>query len=337
MKKSNILYIGNDFAKTSKYNSSMEVLSQLLISEGFVVYKTSKKSNKLARLFDMCKTIIIKRKVDYILIDTFSTLNFYYVLITSQLARIFKIKYILILRGGNLPYRINYSKTISNFIFKNSYKNVAPSNYLKIAFEKRNYKTIFIPNILDIDKYSFKNRKIIRPKILWVRAFRNLYNPTLAIEVLKLVKEQFPEASLCMVGPKHDNSFQDSIKLAEKYQLENSVEFTGILQKEEWHKKAKEFEIFIKTTNFDNTPVSVMEAMALGLVIISTNAGGMPYLIDNGINGILVDKENAEQMANQIFKVLKQQNIKLTVNAREKAETFGWNVVKNQWTELLNN
>ena len=80
MKKSNILYIGNDFAKTSKYNSSMEVLSQLLISEGFVVYKTSKKSNKLARLFDMCKTIIIKRKVDYILIDTFSTLNFYYVL-----------------------------------------------------------------------------------------------------------------------------------------------------------------------------------------------------------------------------------------------------------------
>ena len=336
MERNRILYIGNNLTKRTKYSTTMDTLSNLLENENYIVIKSSSKVNKIFRFIDMCFSVIkYRNKIDYILIDTFSTLNFYYALFTSQIARVFKIKYIPILHGGNLPYRLDKSKGISNLIFNNSYKNVAPSNYLKEAFEKRGYHTIFIPNILEIDKYKFKERKKLQPKLFWVRAFKHLYNPTLAVEVLSLLKKYFQNATLCMVGPQTDKSFEETKSLVKKYNLENSVEFTGVLKKEDWHKKSEEFDIFINTTNFDNTPLSVMEAMALGLPIISTNVGGMPFLIEHNVDGLLVDKENPEQMAKAILNLIEENNQEIRKNARLKAESFGWNVVKEKWNSIL--
>jgi len=333
--KIKVLYIGNNLVKKTKYNTSMEVLSRLLTKENISIIKSSNKTNKLFRILAMCFSVIKNRKVAYLLIDTFSTSNFYFALATSQIARILKIKYIPILRGGNLPHRLDTSKDLSKLVFKNSYKNIAPSNYLKTEFEKRGYKTDFIPNILEIENYQFKERNPLQPKILWVRAFKYLYNPMMAIEVLKIVKEKYSKVTLCMVGPQTDDSFIATKQLVKKYGLEQSVEFTGVLPKEEWHQKSKEFDVFINTTNFDNTPVSVMEAMALGLPVVSTNVGGMPYLLENNVDGILVDKENPQQMAAAIIKMVEENNPLLAKNARKKAESFGWNVVREKWLAIL--
>jgi glycosyltransferase involved in cell wall biosynthesis len=334
----NILYIGNNLTSKTKYATTIDTLSSLLNLEGYTVLKTSSKLNKLARLADMCLTLIkSRRKIEYVFIDTFSTSNFYFALLTSQLARIFKIRYIPILHGGNLPFRLDKSNFLSKLIFINSYVNVAPSNYLKNEFEKRGFNTIFIPNTLEIEKYKYQDRENMLPKILWVRAFKHLYNPLMAIKVLAKVKEEFEEAELCMIGPVLDVSFNETKALANKLNLNNSIQFTGVLSKEEWHKKAKEYALFINTTNVDNTPVSVMEAMALGLTIVSTNAGGMPYLIEDNYDGVLVDKNDHIMMANSIIKILKENNRELSKKARIKAESFGWDVVKNQWKSLLNN
>ncbi len=314
----------------------METLSILLFNEGFRVNKSSNKNNKIVRLFDMCLSVIKKRnKVDYILIDTFSTSNFYYAFIVSQLARLFKVKYIPILHGGDLPKRIEKSKRMSNLIFNFSYKNIAPSNYLKSEFERKGYATSFIPNVLELEKYDFKKRSSLSPKILWVRAFRHLYNPKLAIEVLVLLKKHYPKATLCMVGPVKDDSFKVVQELVIKHKLEDSVEFTGVLSKEKWHSKSKDFDVFINTTNFDNTPVSVMEAMALGLTIVSTNAGGLPYLIDDNIDGVLVEKNKPEQMANAICKLIRENNLKLSQSAGKKVASFDWEVVREKWFSIL--
>lgn len=334
--KKRILYIGNNLTKKTKYNSTMAVLSSLLKEEGFKVIVSSDKLNKVFRFLDMFFTTIKHRKqVDYLLIDTFSTVNFYYALIISQLARILKLKYIPILHGGNLPQRISKNTFFSNLIFKNSYKNIAPSNYLKYEFEKRGYITTFIPNILEVESYTYKERKEIAPKLLWVRAFKEIYNPTLAIKVLKLLKKEYPKANLCMIGPFVDASYSKTVTLIKEYNLEESVEFTDVLLKEDWHKKSENYDIFINTTNFDNTPISVMEAMALGLPVVSTNVGGMPYLIENKIDGLLVNKNNPIEMTDAIIAVLKGKYPVLTLKAREKVETFNWNTVKNNWFKIL--
>lgn len=314
----------------------MATFSINIEKDGVEVIKYSSKSNQLLRLLHMCWGVIkYAKSCEYILIDTFSSSAFYYAFATSQLARVLNKKYIPILRGGNLPHRIDTSVFLSNAIFRHSYTNVAPSHYLKEAFEKKGYETTYVPNILEIDRYQYKKRSPLQPKLFWVRAFKHLYNPLLAIDVLERLQNQYPEAGLCMVGPAMDDSFEQIQEEVKKRGLESSVEFTGVLSKEDWHKKSEDFDIFINTTNFDNTPVSVMEAMALGLPIVSTNVGGMPYLIEDGKDGILVEKENAKAMTKAIVSLLSNPSEEIAINARKKAESFAWRNVKKKWFEIM--
>ena len=336
MKTKTILYIGNDLSVHTSYTTSMDVLTEELVKGKFKILKASSKLNIIKRFIDILYNVWRnKDNIDYLLIDTFSSKYFYIVYLVSILAKYYNLKYIPILRGGDLPSRIKKSRKLANFIFSNAYKNVAPSNYLKQAFEQQGYVTDFIPNILKIENYEFIERKNPEPKILWVRAFRELYNPSMAIEVLKLVKIKYPEAVLCMVGPEKDNSIVQVKELVDKYNLKESVEFTGVLNNKDWVKKSKNFDVFINTTNFDNTPVSVMEAMALGLFVVSTNAGGMPFLIDNGQEGVLVEKNDAQAMADAIVSTIENKPMDLCNNARLKAESFSSENVMKQWNAIL--
>lgn len=336
MKKNKILYIGNNLVKKTNYATSMDILSSLLKLEGFTIYKSSSNSKKLLRLLQMCFAIIrYKNKVDYVLIDTYSTSNFYYALLTSQLCRLFRLKYLPILHGGNLPYRLKQNPKLSSLIFNNSFQNIAPSGYLKYEFEIKEYTTLLIPNVIPIANYTFKERKKITPKLLYVRAFASIYNPTMAIEVLKELKKKYPEATLCMIGPDKDGTLKDVKHLINTYGLQDSVEITGVLSKKKWHEKSKDFDIFINTTNVDNTPISVIEAMALGLPVVSTNVGGLHYLISNNIDGVLVDKEQPILMANQIAEIIEKNKSSFAKKARSKVENFDWSVVRNQWLKLL--
>lgn len=338
MKGKKILYIGNFLSTKTNYKTVAETLSVLMEKERAEVYCYSDKANKIIRFLHMCFAVIKYRKsVDYILIDTYSTLNFIFAVATSQLARFYRLKYIPILHGGNLPSRLKKSPKLSKMIFKNAYKNIAPSNYLKTAFEKEGFNVDFIPNVLEIKKYKFNKRTQIEPKILWVRSLKSIYNPLMAIDVFKLLKEKFSNAKLCMIGPISDKkTYEEVLKKVTEHNLNSDIELTGALSKEEWHKKSEEFDIFINTTNFDNTPVSVMEAMALGLTVISTNVGGIPYLIEDKVDGVLVDKQNTQLMFTEIVDLISTNNQTLAKNARNKVENFSWGIVKNQWNKILN-
>ena len=101
---------------------------------------------------------------------------------------------------------------------------------------------------------------------------------------------------------------------------------------------AADHDIFINTTDFDNLPVSVIEAMALGLPVVSTNVGGVPYLIDHERDGILVPARQPKLMAEAIDKLLKNNAYGATISmaARKKAEMFDWQTIKHQWHSLFN-
>lgn len=331
-----ILYIGNDLTARSKYNSMMETLSLLLKETGYLVIRSSSKKNKLFRILDMITTTIKHRKADYILIDTFSTLNFYYALIISQVARLLKTKYIPILHGGNLPDRLRDNNFFSKLIFSNSYTNVAPSQYLQSVFEKYNYPVLFIPNIIHIKDYTYMKRKTIRPRILWVRAFHKIYNPLMAVKVITILKRDYPGVELCMIGPKKDETYEQVLKAITNYNLEKNITITGVLPKEEWHKRSEEYDIFINTTTIDNTPVSIIEAMALGIPIVSTNVGGLPFLVKHNEEGILVEKNDPQMMAEKIMSLLvKGTAIEMTQKARKRAENFDAAVAMDKWTKIL--
>lgn len=335
--KTSLLYLGNQLSKHGFNKTTIETLGPYLEQEGFSVFYASDKRVFPIRMLDMVKAVFQYRKqVSYVLIDTYSTNAFWYAFVCSQLARIFNIKYIPILHGGNLPNRLKKNPKLCQMVFANAYKNVAPSGYLKQAFEKSGYfNVIHIPNSIEIEKYEFKPRSQLTPKLLWVRAFALIYNPNMAVKVLQQLQEKHPSATLTMVGPDKDGSLQTTKTFAAS--LGVSVSFTGQLTKEDWWKLASENDIFINTTHFDNTPISVMEAMALGLPVVSTNVGGIPYLLTNKENAILVNDNDDKAMTDAILDLLndKGKANQLAINARTFIEQMDWRVVKQRWISVL--
>ncbi|WP_445454377.1 glycosyltransferase family 4 protein [Flavobacterium sp. 25HG05S-40] len=332
-----LLYIGNKLSNHGYTSTSIETLGTFLESEGFNVYYASSKKNKAIRMFEMIiKTFKYAKKVDYVLIDTYSTKNFWYAFLISQLCRVLKVKYIPKLHGGNLPERIVKSKFFSDLIFNNAYINVAPSYYLYETFKKNGYNNLkYIPNTIELELYENSVKEFKTPKLLWVRSFAKIYNPVMAVKVLLKIKKEYPEAQLCMVGPKKDESYSKTVGFAQKNNVE--VIFTGKLTKPEWINLSKDYNIFINTTHFDNTPISVIEAMALGLPVISTNVGGIPYLLQHNTNALLISDNDAADMAKQIKRILSEPDLAkaLSCNGKETVKAFDWELVKKQWIELL--
>lgn len=332
-----ILYIGNKLSKHGESPTSVDILGTLL-SENLNVTTVSDKENKIIRLLDMIFSILNNRKkISFVLIDTYSTTNFLFALVCGFTAKCCKLQYVPLLHGGNLPKLLLKQPFLTKWLFSNSYKNVAPSLYIKESFENHGIETLYIPNNIEISSYKYIYRNQIKPKLLYVRALGAIYNPQLAVYVLNDILADFPDAELCMVGPDRDGSLSELQKLANKLNLSQKVTFTGSLSKKQWHKLSEDYGVFINTTNVDNMPVSVIEAMALGLPVVSTNVGGLPFLLSNEINALLVDPNDVSQMANAIKELLKKPNLtsKLSMNGRIKAESFDWKLIQNKWYNFL--
>ncbi|MBC7606881.1 MAG: glycosyltransferase family 4 protein [Burkholderiales bacterium] len=332
-----LLYIGNKLSEHGMTVTSIETLGILLEKEGYQVFYASSKKNKTVRLFDMLfKTLKYRKQVDYVLIDTYSTYNFWYAFSVSQLCRVLKLKYIPKLHGGDLPKRLSKNPRLCSMIFKNAYKNIAPSGYLAEAFKDRNFAEIlYIPNTIELKKYPFKVRTHICPKLLWVRSFTSIYNPEMALKVFHELKKKYPNAELCMVGPDKDGTL-NKIQEMEK-NLNLNVNFTGKLSKAQWVALSSAYDIFINTTHFDNTPVSVIEAIALGLPVVSTNVGGITYLLENQKTALLVDDNDVSGMVEAVQEILNNQTLthSLVQNALIAIQNFDWEEVKGKWDEVL--
>ena len=333
----NLLYIGNKLSHKGLNATTIETLGAALQEEGFTLWYASSKRNPIWRLLDMCWSVIrYRNKVSLVLIDTYSTSAFWYAFLVSQICHFVGLPYVPILHGGNLPERLQRNPYLSKLIFKKAYRNVAPSKYLQSIFVNNHYRNVVhIPNTINLEMYSLVQRVAVPPKILWVRAFASIYNPKMAISVFEKVKEMHPDAQLCMVGPDKDGTLSATKEYADVLNL--PVTFTGGISKEEWISLSYDYNVFINTTHFDNTPVSVMEAMALGLPVVSTNVGGIPFLLEDKENALLVADNDIMAMKEAVLLLTNDALLrnKLIFNARKKAEDLDWKSVKNQWIALL--
>jgi glycosyltransferase involved in cell wall biosynthesis len=122
---------------------------------------------------------------------------------------------------------------------------------------------LLIPNAIDLDSYPFKLRRGAASRLIWLRAFHEIYNPVLAVRVLSRLARELPEIHLTMIGPdKGDGSLQRARQEAESLGVSANVTFLGAVPKQQVPEKLADADIFLNTSNVDNTPVSVMEAMA---------------------------------------------------------------------------
>ena len=337
-RKPALLYLGNRLQKHGKNPTGVDFLGDQLQAWGYRLTRGSAQKNKALRFLHM-HLLLWKsfRQRPLVLIDTYSSLNFWFAVSIALNCRLLGLKYICLLHGGNLPYRLEHSAFWCRALFGKASANVSLSDFLAQRFALYNYSTQVIPNGFSIEDYAFKSRNNFAPKLLWVRSFAEIYDPLLAVKVLEALYQDYPQAELCMVGPWDDLAYPACKAYAERHNL--PVRFTGKLSKAAWHQLAKDYSFFINTTRIDNTPMSVMEAMALGLAVVSTDVGGIPALVEQDRHALLVPSQNLKAFYQAICRSINEPEATLArcLAARAKAERLDWSVIKNKWEELLLN
>lgn len=316
-----------------------EILHRCYIEMGFQVETTSSQENRVLRFIDMIAVVIRSRKRYQIAcVDVFNGWAFLWAEATCFLLSLMRKPYIIVLRGARLiefsrrwPGRMRRMLNAANRV-------TTPSMLFRKKFSYIRSDIIRIPNLLDISLYPFRLRKKPSPKIVWLRAFDEVYNPELAIKALKLLTKDFPKISLVMIGPdKMDGSYQNTGNLVSELSLVESVSFAGPIDKEKVPNYLNQSDIFLNTTNVESFGVAVMEAAACGLPIVTTNVGELPYIWVNNSDSLLVPPDDPVLIALAIKRILVEPGLakRLSENARKKVERFDLAYVLPQWEKLL--
>jgi glycosyltransferase involved in cell wall biosynthesis len=246
--------------------------------------------------------------------------------------------YIVTLRGGALPQFAARWPNAVRWLLKHASYVQAPSDYLRVSLRKYHADIRLLPNAIDVAKYGLRVRRKARPRLIWIRAFHTIYNPALLPKSIALLVDDFPDIQSIMVGPdKGDGSLTQCVGEAERLGLRDRITFAGGVNNDTlpgWLEKA---DIFVNTTNYDNCPVSVLEAMAAGLCIVSTSVGGIPYLLVNKENALLVPVDDPEAMSQAIRRILSDPGLahRLSENAVKSVKGYDWENILTKWEENL--
>jgi glycosyltransferase involved in cell wall biosynthesis len=310
-----------------------------LAANGWPVVTTSTKSGRIARAGDMVNTVWRERRnYDVAHVEVYSGAAFLWAELVCQSLNLIRKPFVLTLHGGNLPTFAESRFGRVRRLFESAFVVTTPSAFLRERMKRYRADLLLLPNPTDVNIYPFRPRIKPSPNLVWLRAFHEIYNPMLAPRVLALLTKEFPEIKLTMIGPdKGDGSLQKTKLVAAELGIAHRIGFESFIPKGDVPLWLDRHDIFLNTTNVDNTPVSVIEAMACGLCIVSTNVGGIPYLLDGDRDALLVPVNDAEAMAAAIKRVLSDQGLsaRLAHNARQKAEGFDWTVILPQWEQLL--
>jgi glycosyltransferase involved in cell wall biosynthesis len=336
-----ILLVGTFFSHINGFRSGCEDLAAYCRKKGWNVITTSHHLARIPRLLDILSTIWrYKNTYQVARIDVYSGPAFLWAESAAWLLKRLRKSFILTLHGGNLPVFAARWPTRVNRLLQSADIITTPSRYLLENIPLHNDRTRLIPNHINLASFTFKVREIPRPNIIWMRAFHTIYNPTLAPRVLAQLLPEFPHAHLVMAGPdKGDGSLQETIRISDTLGVTSRLELPGGIPKRDVPNWLTNGDIFINTTNIDNTPISVLEAMACGLRVVSTNVGGIPYLLENGHDALLVPPDDPQAMAAAVLRILTEPGLakRLSTNARKKVEKFDLSVVMPQWEAIFRN
>jgi glycosyltransferase involved in cell wall biosynthesis len=329
-----VLLVSNFLSSAGLNRGYSEELADRLEARGVAVVRTSSQPGRARRLADMLRTVWQRRREFQVaVVDVFSGPSFVWAEAVAFALRRLGKPFALVLRGGALPtFGGRWPRRVRR-LFASAARVIAPSRYLATAMQAHRDGIDVIPNAIEVARYPTRTRDRARPRLVWIRALHAIYNPLLAVDVLARV----PEAHLVMVGPDKDGSRAAVDARARELGVQDRIELPGGVAKRDVPAYLAAGDVFLNTTNIDNTPLSVLEAMAAGMCVVSTSVGGIPYLVEDGETGLLVPPGDAPAMAAAVERVVGEPALahKLSRNARALAERCDWSLVLSEWEHLL--
>jgi L-malate glycosyltransferase len=178
---------------------------------------------------------------------------------------------------------------------------VVPSGFLKAVFEKYGFPTQVVPNIIDLERFSprFDSEGAVaptgRPHLVVTRNLEPIYNIETALRAFELIRRQFPQAHMSIAGSGPEKAYLE--EEASRLAIADAVTFTGRLDNSQMSLLYRDADITLNPSLVDNMPISVLESLASGVPVVSTNVGGVPFLVRDGVSALLVEPRSPEAMA----------------------------------------
>lgn len=247
-------------------------------------------------------------------------------------AKLFGRPVVMNYRSGEAPDHLRRS-AIARATLRQVERNAVPSRFLESVFATFGIPSQVIPNIVDVERFRFRRRERLRPRVLSTRNFEALYNVPCTLRAFRLLQDRHPDAQLTLVGA---GSQEPAIRrLAAELELAN-VTFTGRVPPDEIWRYYAEADIYLQTPDIDNMPTSVLEAYASGCPVVSTEAGGVPAIVTDGDNGLLVPCNDHQAAAGAMLRLLDDEALARRVAdaAFDGCTRYQWSAVRRQWVEL---
>jgi L-malate glycosyltransferase len=278
---------------------------------------------------------LVKRLRHVDVVHVFSASYFSFLLAPTPavvIARLLRKPVVLNYRSGEAPDHLQRS-WIARAVLRRVDANAVPSAFLQQVFARFHIGAEIIPNIVDLERFAFRRRDDFGPRLLCTRNFEPLYNVTCTLRAFEIVQARFPDATLTLVGA---GSQAELLRQEVAARGLRNVRFIGAVPPADMWRYYAEADIYLQTPDIDNMPTSVLEAFASGCVVVSTDAGGVPTILADGVHGYLVPCGDARAAADRVIRLLEQPEHagELAANARASCEEYRWSRVRDRWLAL---
>jgi glycosyltransferase involved in cell wall biosynthesis len=275
-------------------------------------------------------------KYDIIIVQLFSYKAFLLEDVVIRLGNLLGKKTIAVIRGGAFPEFYNRYPNWSENVLNRCYKIETPSIYIQHYLQAKGFVVGHIPNFIDNEHFPFNWENTKSPKLLWVRAFHDIYKPELAIQCVAHLKSKFPELTLTMVGP-DQGKLEYCKNLIKSLNIESSVTITGPIPNHELNAYYKSHQVFLTTTSYESFGVALVEAACSGIPMVSTKVGEIPFMWKEDEEMLMAKDGDQVAFNEKVEKLLSDTTLreKLSFNARKKAEKYTWDAIKVRWKELI--
>jgi glycosyltransferase involved in cell wall biosynthesis len=210
---------------------------------------------------------------------------------------------------------------------------VVPSEYLRQVFARHGYDATVVENVVDLRRFEYRDRQPLRARVLSTRNLEAYYRIDLVIEAFARFRDSVPDATLTIAGYGRQ---EPMLRALASRVAADAIRFVGRIEPDAMPRLYAEHDIYVNASEVDNQPVSILEAMASGLPLVSTAAGDIPFMVRDGETALLVPPGNGAAIADAIGVVWRE-----SAAARERARRaasdvarFTWPAVRDRWADV---
>jgi L-malate glycosyltransferase len=210
---------------------------------------------------------------------------------------------------------------------------VVPSGYLVEVFAQFGLSAKPIFNIIDTSVFCFRDRTPLKPYFLSNRNFEVHYGVDIVLKAFGIIQKEYSGAALVVVGDGSQRNYLH--QLAKDLKLRN-VQFTGRVEHEHAASLYDGSDVFLNGSSIDNQPLSILEAFACGLPVVTTNAGGIPFMVDHEVNALVGSVGDEKEMAVNCLRLLRDPALanRLVNSGQRECEKYAWKSLHHQWVEV---